>query len=222
MMLDGGITQGADVFKAVALGAKMVFIGRAAVWGLAVCGQTGVEDVLDLLRLELDSAMAMSGCKTPCHIGENCIRFESEFFRPRSRISDNYNFDEDDKTEEVVVVEGRKSPVRVDREVDNLVPTGKDGLDKDPKGRDGVDECGTNISPWCKTVNSATEPVRSPPRITREVRVVPELARVLQRNMRAEIARRNQARNSEIRNRAHSMQNLISIRKPSVDCRCIV
>ncbi|XP_055622735.1 2-Hydroxyacid oxidase 2-like [Toxorhynchites rutilus septentrionalis] len=222
VMLDGGISQGTDVFKAVALGAKMVFLGRTAVWGLTVGGQIGVEDVLDLLRLELDSAMAMSGCKTPIHICENCVRFESELLRPRSRIPDNYNFDDDDKDDEVVVVDRRKSTVSEKLVDNNLVPTGEDGLAKDPKSGDGVDECGKNISPWCKTVNNETEPVRSPPRITREVRVVPEVAKVLQRNIKAEIIRRNQARNSEYRNRAHSMQTLISIKKPTGDCRCIL
>lgn len=63
VMLDGGVTQGTDVFKALALGAKAVFIGRPALWGLTVDGQTGVENVLNLLRNEFDIAMALTGCK---------------------------------------------------------------------------------------------------------------------------------------------------------------
>ena len=59
--LDGGITLGTDVLKAIALGAKMVFVGRPVLWGLAYDGQKGVERVLEILRLELDMAMALAG-----------------------------------------------------------------------------------------------------------------------------------------------------------------
>ena len=57
--LDGGVTLGTDVLKAIALGAKMVFVGRPVLWGLAYDGQKGVERVLEILRLELDMAMAL-------------------------------------------------------------------------------------------------------------------------------------------------------------------
>lgn len=57
VLLDGGIRRGSDVTKALALGAKAVMIGRAYLWGLAANGQTGVENVLDLLRMGLDSSM---------------------------------------------------------------------------------------------------------------------------------------------------------------------
>ena len=59
--LDGGVTLGTDVLKAIALGAKMVFVGRPILWGLAHDGQQGVERVLEILRLELDMAMALAG-----------------------------------------------------------------------------------------------------------------------------------------------------------------
>ena len=59
--LDGGVTLGTDVLKAIALGAKMVFVGRPVLWGLAHDGQQGVERVLEILRLELDMAMALAG-----------------------------------------------------------------------------------------------------------------------------------------------------------------
>lgn len=55
--LDGGIRRGSDVAKALALGARAVLIGRAYLWGLAVNGQAGVENVLDILRGGLDSAV---------------------------------------------------------------------------------------------------------------------------------------------------------------------
>ena len=55
--MDGGIRRGSDVVKAVALGARAVMIGRAYLWGLAANGQAGVENVLDVLRGGIDSAL---------------------------------------------------------------------------------------------------------------------------------------------------------------------
>ncbi|MEV0639848.1 pre-mycofactocin synthase MftD [Streptomyces sp. NPDC050619] len=57
VLLDGGIRRGGDVAKALALGARAVLIGRAYLWGLAAGGQAGVENVLDILRGGLDSAV---------------------------------------------------------------------------------------------------------------------------------------------------------------------
>ncbi|MFF9818114.1 pre-mycofactocin synthase MftD [Streptomyces sp. NPDC014006] len=57
VLLDSGIRRGSDVVKALALGAKAVMIGRAYLWGLAAGGQTGVENVLDILRGGIDSAL---------------------------------------------------------------------------------------------------------------------------------------------------------------------
>jgi heme/flavin dehydrogenase (mycofactocin system) len=57
VLMDGGVRRGSDVVKAVALGARAVMIGRAALWGLAVAGQQGVENVLDVLRNGIDSAL---------------------------------------------------------------------------------------------------------------------------------------------------------------------
>src|SRR5450631_3631722 len=57
VVLDGGIRCGSDVVKALALGARAVMIGRAYLWGLAANGQAGVENVLDILRAGLESAV---------------------------------------------------------------------------------------------------------------------------------------------------------------------
>ena len=61
VVMDGGIRRGSDVVKAVALGAKAGMIGRAYLWGLAANGQAGVENVLDVLRGGIDSALLGMG-----------------------------------------------------------------------------------------------------------------------------------------------------------------
>jgi 4-hydroxymandelate oxidase len=61
VILDGGVRRGADVLIALALGASFVLVGRQVVWGLAAGGEAGVARVLDLLREELDNAMALTG-----------------------------------------------------------------------------------------------------------------------------------------------------------------
>ena len=59
--MDGGVRQGTDVMKALALGARAVFIGRPVLWELACSGEEGVERVLEILRDEFRSAMMLSG-----------------------------------------------------------------------------------------------------------------------------------------------------------------
>jgi 4-hydroxymandelate oxidase len=62
VVLDGGVRRGTDVVKAMALGASAVMLGRPVLWGLAVDGEAGVRQVLELLREELDNALALCGC----------------------------------------------------------------------------------------------------------------------------------------------------------------
>ena len=64
VLLDGGIRRGADVVKAIALGARAVFIGRPLFWGLAVNGEQGVVRVLNILREEIEITMAKCGKPT--------------------------------------------------------------------------------------------------------------------------------------------------------------
>ncbi len=64
ILLDGGIRRGIDVLKALSLGAKAVLIGRPILWGLGMDGEQGVNLVLELLKNELDLAMALSGCNS--------------------------------------------------------------------------------------------------------------------------------------------------------------
>ncbi|MBO1346427.1 MAG: alpha-hydroxy-acid oxidizing protein [Hormoscilla sp. GUM202] len=73
VLVDGGIRRGTDVLKALALGAKAVLLGRPILWGLAVAGEAGVQHVLELLRDELDLAMALSGCAKLADIDSSLV-----------------------------------------------------------------------------------------------------------------------------------------------------
>src|SRR5688500_18574697 len=64
VLRDGGVRRGTDVIKAIALGARAVLVGRPVVWGLAAAGESGARRVLELLRAEVDLAMALCGCPT--------------------------------------------------------------------------------------------------------------------------------------------------------------
>ena len=64
VLMDSGVRRGTDVYKALALGASAVGIGRAYAWGLGAFGQAGVERVLDILNTELRLAMAGCGART--------------------------------------------------------------------------------------------------------------------------------------------------------------
>jgi (S)-2-hydroxy-acid oxidase len=73
--LDGGIRRGTDILKAIALGAKAVLIGRPILWGLAVDGEQGVTNVLQILKNEFRLAMVLSGCLTVEDITKNNLLF---------------------------------------------------------------------------------------------------------------------------------------------------
>ncbi len=71
--VDGGIRRGTDILKALALGSKAVLVGRPILWGLAVDGEKGVNNVLQILKDEFQTAMMLSGCKTIEDISKNNI-----------------------------------------------------------------------------------------------------------------------------------------------------
>ncbi|XP_062184876.1 glycolate oxidase 3-like [Phragmites australis] len=85
VFLDGGIRRGTDVFKALALGASGVFIGRPLLFALAVDGEAGVRNALQMLRDELEIAMALSGCASLKEITRDHVSTESDRIR-RSRL----------------------------------------------------------------------------------------------------------------------------------------
>jgi isopentenyl diphosphate isomerase/L-lactate dehydrogenase-like FMN-dependent dehydrogenase len=74
VLVDGGIRRGVDVAIAVALGADAVLVGRPAIWGLAAAGSAGAGRVLELLRDELELALALCGCASPDALGRAHVR----------------------------------------------------------------------------------------------------------------------------------------------------
>ncbi|HWC79984.1 MAG TPA: pre-mycofactocin synthase MftD [Pseudonocardiaceae bacterium] len=81
VLLDGGIRRGSDVVKALALGARAVLIGRAALWGLAAGGQAGVENVLDILRGGIDSALLGLGRSSVHELAREDVLIPNGFTR---------------------------------------------------------------------------------------------------------------------------------------------
>ena len=68
VLMDGGVRRGTDVLKALGLGARAVLVGRPVVWGLAVGGQEGAQDVLELLRAEVALGLTLLGCRSPSEV----------------------------------------------------------------------------------------------------------------------------------------------------------
>jgi isopentenyl diphosphate isomerase/L-lactate dehydrogenase-like FMN-dependent dehydrogenase len=81
ILVDSGFRRGTDIFKALALGADAVCIGRAYVWGLAAFGQAGVEKVLEMLDAELRMVMGQMGAPALADIGPQHIGLHGRTFR---------------------------------------------------------------------------------------------------------------------------------------------
>ncbi|CAD6227665.1 GSCOCG00001345001-RA-CDS [Cotesia congregata] len=79
--LDSGIRQGTDVFKALALGAKMVFIGRPILWGLTHGGVEGAIAILKLMEQEIKQTLALAGCRSVDEVTGDMIVHESHYSR---------------------------------------------------------------------------------------------------------------------------------------------
>ncbi len=74
VIVDGGIRQGVDILRALALGATAVQIGRPILWGLACAGQPGVKRVIDILASDFDRSMALAGCATVAAVTRDLLR----------------------------------------------------------------------------------------------------------------------------------------------------
>ncbi|TQD74049.1 hypothetical protein C1H46_040431 [Malus baccata] len=83
VFLDGGVRRGTDVFKALALGASGIFIGRPVVFSLAAEGEAGIKKVLQMLREEFELTMALSGCRSLKEITRNHVVTDWDVPRPR-------------------------------------------------------------------------------------------------------------------------------------------
>jgi len=87
VVFDGGIRRGTDVVKAVALGARAVMIGRAYLWGLAVNGQAGVENVLDILQAGIDSTLLGLGRSSIHDLSTNDVIIPPGFERELGNLT---------------------------------------------------------------------------------------------------------------------------------------
>jgi 4-hydroxymandelate oxidase len=74
VLVDGGVRRGADVLKALALGARATLSGRAVLWGLAAAGEEGATLVLQLLRDEIELGLKLLGCPSPADVTRNHVR----------------------------------------------------------------------------------------------------------------------------------------------------
>ncbi|PIA42118.1 hypothetical protein AQUCO_02100168v1 [Aquilegia coerulea] len=81
VFFDGGIRRGTDVFKALALGAQAVLIGRPVIYGLAAKGEYGVRRVIEMLRDELELTMTLCGCRSLKEITRSYVRTERDSLR---------------------------------------------------------------------------------------------------------------------------------------------
>uniref|UniRef100_M1C3K7 (S)-2-hydroxy-acid oxidase n=1 Tax=Solanum tuberosum TaxID=4113 RepID=M1C3K7_SOLTU len=87
VLIEGGIRRGTDIFKALALGAKAVLIGRPVIYGLAAKGESGVKQVIEMLKNELEQTMALAGCCTVADITRNYVKTEKERVHMEARLN---------------------------------------------------------------------------------------------------------------------------------------
>jgi len=82
VLMDGGIRRGADIVKALCLGARAVLSGRAYAYGLAAAGQAGVARALEILREDVDRTMRLLGCSSVRELNESYVRFPDVWKTP--------------------------------------------------------------------------------------------------------------------------------------------
>ncbi|GJN33083.1 hypothetical protein PR202_gb21645 [Eleusine coracana subsp. coracana] len=81
VLVDGGVRRGSDVFKALALGARAVMVGRPVLYGLAARGEAGARHVIEMLNKELELVMALCGCPTVGEITRAHVRTQGDRIR---------------------------------------------------------------------------------------------------------------------------------------------
>ncbi|CAL5061647.1 unnamed protein product [Urochloa decumbens] len=81
VLVDGGVRRGTDVFKALALGAKAVMVGRPVFFGLAARGEAGAKHVIEMLNKELELAMALCGCRSVAEVTRRHVLTEGDRIR---------------------------------------------------------------------------------------------------------------------------------------------
>ena len=74
LLYDSGVRGGADIFKAMALGASAVCLGRPYIYGLAMGGEAGVAAVLKNMKADFDLTMGLAGCKNVSEINRETLR----------------------------------------------------------------------------------------------------------------------------------------------------
>ena len=79
ILMDGGIRRGADIVKALCLGARAVLCGRAYAYGLAAAGEAGVARALEILREDVERTLRLLGCSSVRELNESYVRFPSEW-----------------------------------------------------------------------------------------------------------------------------------------------
>ncbi|XP_077491623.1 uncharacterized protein LOC144102184 [Amblyomma americanum] len=83
--LDSGVRSGADVAKALSLGARAVFVGRPIVWGLAYDGKEGVDRILEILRSEFQRTLQLLGCRNSSNLNSGFVTHQSRYAQTKWR-----------------------------------------------------------------------------------------------------------------------------------------
>jgi isopentenyl diphosphate isomerase/L-lactate dehydrogenase-like FMN-dependent dehydrogenase len=85
VLLDGGVRQGTDVVKALAIGARAVLIGRPYVAGLAAAGEAGVDAVLDMFHFQVDTALGLLGCGSIAELNRSYVNIPAGWLAGAAR-----------------------------------------------------------------------------------------------------------------------------------------
>lgn len=85
VLMDGGVRRGADIVKAICLGARAVLIGRAYAYGMAAAGPAGVERALEILRADMERTLRLLGCASVSALDASYVDVPSDWNRERRR-----------------------------------------------------------------------------------------------------------------------------------------